>query len=333
MTSCICVASRDEFMRSGKGRRFRQGRIALLASIAAMPTMAYAESAPHHPVDIVVTAQRREGTIENAPSSSASVDAARIAEIVNAVNAEDTLKYMPSLFVRKRHTGDTQAPLATRTNGGGSSARSLIYADGALLSALIGNNNSTASPKWGLVSPQEIKRIDVLYGPFSAAYPGNSIGAVVNITTRLPDKLEGTVVAGVGVQQFQQYGTDDSLPSYSFGATVGDRVGPVSFFLSANQVTSNSKPLVYVTALPTTPPAAATPVTGAFADRNRLNAPIQVLGAGGLEHQRQNMLKAKVAFDITDKIQLSYVGGLFLNDTESDVETYLSSVATGAPVY
>lgn len=284
--------------------------------------------------EIVVTAQQREATIENAPSSSASVDAERVKEIVNAVNIEDTVKYLPSLFVRKRNNGDTQAPLATRTNGGGASARSLIYADGALLSALIGNNNSTASPKWGLVAPQEIERIDVLYGPFSAAYPGNSIGAVVNMTTRLPESLEGTVTAGVGVQKFSQYATDDTLSTYQFGATVGDRFGPLAFFLSANQVTSDSNPLVYATALPTTAATPApTPVTGAFADRNRLNQPIIVLGPGGIEHKRQNMLKAKIAFDIAPDIQISYVGGLFLNDVNSDVETYVTSTASGAPIY
>ena len=34
-----------------------------------------------------------------------------------------------------------------------SSARSLIYADGALLSALIGNNNTRASPRWSAGQP------------------------------------------------------------------------------------------------------------------------------------------------------------------------------------
>ncbi len=325
------------------GMRSSVSMRALLLASLALPGLARAEDAapvvdPDQPM-IVITAQQREETIENAPSTSASVDAGRIAEIVNAVNTEDALKYLPSLFVRKRHVGDTQAPLATRTNGGGASARSLIYADGALLSALIGNNNSTASPKWGLVSPQEIERVDVLYGPFSAAYPGNSIGAVVNITTRLPEHLEATATAGVGVQKFEQYGTRDTLPSYQFGATVGDRFGPFAFFLSANQVTSNSNPLVYATALrPNALPtpvqlAAATPTTGAFIDVNRLNQPIAVLGAGGLEHQRQNMLKAKVAFDITDQIQVAYVGGIFLNDTESKVESYVRSPTTGAALY
>ena len=129
-------------------------------------------------------------TRKTAAGDGGSVDAERLEETTAVITPEDSVRYLPSLFVRKRHVGDTQSPLATRTSGVGASARSLIYADGLLLSSLIGNNNTSASPRWGMVSPEEIERVDVLYGPFSAAYPGNSIGAVVNITTRLPDENE-----------------------------------------------------------------------------------------------------------------------------------------------
>lgn len=159
-----------------------------LPTIAAGP--AVAQTAPAAPTDddILVTAQRQTQTIENAPSSRAVITADQVATTVNAVNVEDTLKYLPSLIVRKRHIGDTQAPLATRTSGLGASARSMIYADGALLSSLIGNNNTIASPRWSLVSPEEVARIDVLYGPFSAAYAGNSVGTAVfhtDVTVKL----------------------------------------------------------------------------------------------------------------------------------------------------
>ena len=100
--------------------------------------------------DILVIGQRQSETIENVPSTNASVDAQRIDTTVNAVSVEDTIKYLPSLVVRKRHIGDNFAPIATRTSGLGSSARSLIYADGAILSALIGNNNGNGSPRWTL---------------------------------------------------------------------------------------------------------------------------------------------------------------------------------------
>ncbi len=309
---------------------------------AAAPGRALAETAPAAPDgassasgdDILVTAQKQTQTIENAPSTRAIVTADQIATTVNAVNVEDTLKYLPSLIVRKRHIGDTQAPLATRTSGLGASARSLIYADGALLSSLIGNNNTIASPRWSLVSPEEIARIDILYGPFSAAYAGNSIGAVVNITTRLPDRLEGTVTAGTSVETFDQYATHRTLPARQVGATLGDRFGPLALFGSITHTASRSQPESYVTASrPAAASAAGVPTTGGFDDVNRLGQPIRVLGAIGFADQRQDNIKLKAALDVSSAIRLSYVGGLFLNDTGGSVETYLARTGSGQPVY
>lgn len=294
----------------------KAARLMLLGCAAALPAPAWAG----HEEDIVVTGQKAGG-----PATVESVDAERLEETTALITPEDSLRYMPSLFVRKRHVGDTQSPLATRTSGVGASARSLIYADGLLLSALIGNNNTSASPRWGMVSPEEIERVDVLYGPFSAAYPGNSIGAVVNITTRLPDKSEGSVSASTSVQSFEQYGTDGIFPAWQAGATLGGREGRFAWFASASHVDSRSHPLAYVTvARPANTGNAGTPVTGAFSDVNRSGAPIFVIGAAGLEDHKQDNLKLKLAWEAGPGLKLTYRGGLFLNDTEAKAKTYLS---------
>jgi iron complex outermembrane receptor protein len=252
------------------------------------------------------------------------VASARLAETTNLVDAEDSLRYLPSLLVRKRHVGDTQAPLATRTSGVGASARSLIYVDGVLLSALIGNNNSNASPRWGMVSPEEIDQVEVLYGPFAAGYPGNSIGAVVNISTRVPERLEASVSAATSIQTFDQYATHGIFPAWQLAATVGDRIGRFGFFLSANHVDSHSQPLAYATiARPAAAGTGGVPVTGAIAGRSRTGAPIYILGASGLEQQQQDNLKARLTFD-AGPARISYVAGLFLNDTSAAARTYLS---------
>lgn len=291
-------------------------RLLLLGCAAALPAPVWAG----HVDDIIITSKKTSG-----PGTTESVDADRLEETTAIITPEDSLRYMPSLLVRKRHVGDTQAPLATRTSGVGASARSLIYADGLLLSALIGNNNTSASPRWGMVSPEEIERVDVLYGPFSAAYPGNSIGAVVNITTRLPDKSEGSISASTSVQSFEQYGTDGIFPAWQVGGTLGGREGAFAWFLSASHVDSQSHPLAYATvARPANPGAAGTPATGAFQDVNRTGAPIFVLGAAGLEHHEQDNLKLKLAWEAGPGLKLTYRGGLFLNDTEAEARTYLS---------
>ena len=158
-------------------------------------------------------------------AESFSTTAQQIEETINLKDPEDAVKYMPSLFVRKRNDGDNQAVLATRTWGLNSSARTLIYEDDLLVSALIGNNNSGASPHWNLVSPDSIARIDFLNGPYAAMYPGNSMGGVLLITTKMPDKFEATVKETVSVQPWQQYATKNTYVTTQTTASVGDRDG------------------------------------------------------------------------------------------------------------
>ena len=88
------------------------------------------------------------------PQESYSITSKQIDETINLKDPEDAVKYMPSLFVRKRNDGDNMAVLATRTWGLNSSARTLIYYDDLLVSALIGNNNTTASPHWNSGFPR-----------------------------------------------------------------------------------------------------------------------------------------------------------------------------------
>lgn len=297
----------------------RARRLARLVGVAclAMPFAAHAEDSNSQP--IVVT-----GEADKAPASAESRTAEDVRQTTAVITADDTLRYLPSLLVRRRHVGDTQAPLATRTSGVGASARSLIYADGVLLSALIGNNNSTASPRWGMVSPEEIDHVDVLYGPFSAAYPGNSIGAVVNIATRLPETTEATLALTTSLQAFDQYGTDATYPSAEFAATFGTRAGPLSLFLAANHLDSRGQPLAYATvARPSATGGAGTPASGAFETPNRSGNPVYVLGATGIEHQVQDNLKLKASLEPATGLRLTWLGGLFLNDTEADARSYL----------
>jgi iron complex outermembrane receptor protein len=311
-------------------------RVLLSSCAAAVPAAAWAaedgtdQGANARP--IVVTG-RRQPDLQQTPSTTEGLDANRIDRTTNVVNPEDSLRYLPSLFVRKRHIGDTQSPLATRTSGVGASARSLVYADGVLLSALIGNNNSNASPRWAMVSPEEIERVDVLYGPFAAAYPGNSIGAVVNITTRLPDGPEGSLTAATSLQHFDQYWTSGTYPAVQLAGTWGGRAGPLSWFVGADHVSSRSQPLAYVTiARPALTGAAGLPVAGGFPDLNRAGAPIFVIGAGGFEDQRQDNLKLKLGLDLGPSLRLIYRGGLFLNDTDASAQSYLAG-PDGQPAY
>src|SRR6185437_12083263 len=179
-----------------------------LLSIVAEPAIAQSIGGSLQSEYVIVTADRVSG---DPAAADTVVTASKAQEQINTVNTEDMLKYAPSLLVRKRHIGDTQDPVATRTSGTGASARNLIFVDGIMINAPIGNNNGAASPHFGVAAPQDVSRIDVLYGPFAAAYGGGSIGAVINIKTRMPDHFELYGHAMGAVQNWQQYGSDDTV--------------------------------------------------------------------------------------------------------------------------
>ena len=257
---------------------------------------------------------------------SASVTAKRVEETINLVDTEDAVKYLPSIFLRKRNNGDTQAVMASRVWGVSSSARSLVFADGVPLSALIANNNTIGGPRWGLVAPEEIDRIDMMYGPFSAAYAGNSMGAVMEITTRLPEKLEGSVTQTQTLMPFDQYATKKTFGTSQTSARVGNRFGKLAFSLSGNYQDSRSQPLSYVTSA-TFPTGTA----GGFPATNKLDAPANVLGASGLLHTQMLNAKARITYDLTPSLRASYTYGYWQNDADAGVEPYITKA--GAPTF
>ena len=166
------------------------------------------------------------------PTTTESATRETIERTVNATDSEDALKYFPSLLVRKRYIGDyNHAVLSSRASGTGNSARSAVYADGILLSNYLGNgvNGLTFPPRWGLVTPEEIERVDVMYGPFSAAYPGNSVGAVVDYVTRMPKQFEAHAKVGYVVQPFELYRTSRTFKAWQASASLGDRAGSWSW--------------------------------------------------------------------------------------------------------
>jgi len=270
------------------------------------------------------------------PTTMEGITHEQIEQGINATDSEDALKYFPSLLVRKRYIGDyNHAILSSRASGTGNSARSAVYADGILLSNFLGNGVGGLSfpPRWGLVTPEEIERVDVMYGPFSAAYPGNSVGAVVDYVTRMPVKFEAHAAVGLASQPFDLYGTHGTFNAWQASASVGNRSGDWSWFFNANHTDSHGQPLTFATRVASTgtPGSAGTAVTGAVLDRNNANAPWYVLGTQTEYSTQQDHLKAKLSYDITPAVRASYTLGLWQNKSDGASQSYLRD-ASGATV-
>ena len=262
------------------------------------------------------------------PQRAFSITAKEADETINLKDPEDAVKYMPSLFVRKRNDGDNQAVLATRSWGLNSSARTLIYYDDLLISALIGNNNTNASPKWNLISPEAIGRIDFLNGPFAAAYPGNSIGGVLLITSKMPDKPFAVAKETVSVMPWNRYGTKDAYVTSQTSAAAGNRDGKLSWLVSANYLDSFQQPLTY-----TTNASIPAGTTGAFPAKNKVGQEADVVGTGILAHSQQTSANLRLAYDLSPLVQATYSLGIWNNHQVSDPQTYLRSTATGLPTF
>ena len=325
------------------GRRFISPRVPqTLLALTVGSGAAWADPSISSPTDthatrtlerVTVTGTRPSTLPLEIPTTTEGITGAQIERRINATDASDALKYFPSLVVRKRHIGDyDHAVLASRASGTGNSARSLVYADGILLSNLLGNG-AEFTPRWGLVSPDEIERVDVLYGPFSAAYSGNSAGAIVDYVTRMPTRFEAHLKAQVYTQKYTQFGTRERYSGRQGSASIGSRSGALSWWLHLSRLDNDGQPLVFARVnRSTTPSAAGTPVTGAAVGKNQFGAAVLNLGSSAQTDTQQDNAKIKLAYDLTPTLRASYTLGVWRNEARRSADTYLRNAA-GNPVY
>ena len=283
---------------------------------------------------VTVTGPRPSSLPTEIPTTIETINRKQIDETINATDAEDVLKYFPSLIVRKRYIGDyDHAVLGSRASGTGNSARSLVYADGILLSNLLGNGAFFA-PRWDMVGPEEIERVDVLYGPFSAAYPGNSVGAVVDFVTRMPTTTEAHVKVDAFGQHFRQYASDARYGGGEGSVAIGSRTGPFAWWVDATHLDSEAQPVSFANRLLSAGVRGGpgVPVTGAVFDQNPKDQNWYLLGSTTQTHTTQDHAKAKLSYDFTPDIRATYVFGTWKNDSVRSTTSYLRDAA-GNPVY
>jgi iron complex outermembrane receptor protein len=284
---------------------------------------------------VTVTGGRPTSLPTQIPTTIEGITGKQLEETINATDAEDALKYLPSLTIRKRYIGDyNHAVLSTRASGTGNSARSMVFADGILLSNYLGNG-AGFTPRWALVTPEEIERVDVLYGPFSAAYAGNSVGAVVDYVTRMPTKFEAHAKIGFATQKFDLYSTQERDNGKQASASIGDRNGAFAWWFNINRLDSVGQPLVLANRMLSdgVAPTVGTPVVnGAIASKNNKNQDWWLLGTTTSYHTVQDHAKAKFAYDLSPTVRASYTLGWWRNETDGSANTYLRDTA-GNPVY
>lgn len=271
----------------------------------------------------------------NVPNTVESVTAQQIAESVNSMSSAGALLYLPSVHVRERFIGDVNGGLAMRMYGVNSSAQTIVYADGLLLSNFL-TNSCCPGPRWGMVSQESIDRVDVMYGPFSALYPGNSVGGVVLMTTHMPTKFEAHAKLDAFGQNYKLYGTDKNFTGVHGAASVGNKVGDWSFRLSADRLDNHSHPTDYTSATAKTGAAAAageyTVVTGAQFDNDTANNARVITSATSMDHTVKDDGTIKVAYDFSPTVRATYTFNVWQNTSDKLIDSYLRDAA-GSTIY
>jgi iron complex outermembrane recepter protein len=267
------------------------------------------------------------------PATVETYDKKQIEESVNAATPAQTLKYLPSIQVRERSIGDPNGIIASRTIGAISSAQSMLYMDGILLSNLLGNSYSYP-PRWGMVSPEEIQNISMMYGPFSSIYAGNSLGGVINIQTRMPDKFESHASAQVFHQNFKLYGTDQTSIGNHQTASFGNKINDLSFWFGVDRLDNRGQPLDFsvLSRSTTSTNGSYTSVTGAYEDISEKNANRVVFGATNITDSTQTNIKFKATYNLANQTKLNYTIGIWDLDSKTDVQSYIKD-SNGNPIY
>ena len=249
------------------------------------------------------------------------------------IDTSDIVKYSPDTMTRKRYIGDRNAIIETRTASVTTSAHSLVYADGILISNLLGNGYAYPS-RWNMVMPEELKRVDFFFGPFSAAYGGSSVGTTVLMTTNMPDRLTLGAKAQAFNESFGYLGHRGTYQGTGVSGLVGDLTAfGLSWVLGADRLESHGHPMTYaVLGAPTTCTGSclgSTPaVTGTSSYVDPYGKIQTAIGGQSLDHTIQDTFKLKLEQSV-GSLKLRYTLGSWRNHSDNRAQSWLTDAEIG----
>ena len=219
-------------------------------------------------------------------------------EKINFATAEDAIGLEPSLVVRRRFIGDPNGVIGIRGSNMFQGHRSLVFSDGLPLHYHLQTRFSGA-PRWSLVAPGEIEEVEVIYGPFSAEYSGNSMGGVVNIKTKSPAERKFTLAGSLFSQDYDELGTNENFNGGKGFFSYEDKIGNLTLFASYNHLENESQPLSFFFD-EFSAGTGGVAVSGAFSGEDEFEVPVFYYGDSGTEKARTDLFKIKLGYDLGD---------------------------------
>jgi len=187
--------------------------LSLVFGLVAVPISAVAqnENSSSTLEEIVVTAERREASLQTVPVPVTAITAEALAN-KQVTEAKDLARYAPSLKMFNNITTPTN--LSPSLRGSLQQDASLvvaespfgIYVDDVYIARLNGNNITLA----------DIDRVEVLRGPQGTLYGRNTLAGAIKFMSRAPD-ADGWTNFSVGGGNY-----DQQRVSFSVGNAIGD---------------------------------------------------------------------------------------------------------------
>lgn len=299
-----------------------------IAIIVAALSSPLAFSADQQVEEIVVWGSESDKTFAN-PSPTSILTPADFASI-NVATTEDVVKFEPSVVIRRRFIGDSNGVMGMRGSNMFQTSRSMVFADGVPLHYLL-QSRWNGAPRWTMVSASEIAQVEVLYGPFSAEYGGNSMGGVMEIETAIPQDSEFHFDSSYYSQSFDDYGFDETVNGYKTFASYGNKIGDTSYYLSFNRLDNESQPQTFRFGGGSSS-ATPTAVTGSVVGNDERSRSRNWFMDTGVVDTLTNNYKFKLGHDFGNWSTLLNVAYEDRNSVNDSANSYLRDTS-GNPVY
>ncbi len=140
--------------------------------------------------EIVVTAEKRESTVQKTPISMTAISGAQLVE-EGLSRIEDVALETPGISMKEFSPGQTEYEMRGLPSSGGSSATVGLYVNDVPMAAPAASVNGKA-----MIDPDlyDLQRVEVLRGPQGTLYGAGSMGGTIRLITAPPEfnKFEGT---------------------------------------------------------------------------------------------------------------------------------------------
>lgn len=190
--------------------------------LITLPSFAQAQDNAPRPLEIVLTPNRGPTAIQRSGSAISVISADDITK-TGAGGLVDALRHVPGLSITQ--TGGAASVTNIRMRGA-TVGQTLVLIDGVRM-----NDPSSPSAEFdfGMVSPTDVERIEVLRGPQSALYGSDAMGGVINIVTK----------RGAGPARYSLSIGGGSYGTFETRASVSGGNGPWNYAVSATGYHSN----------------------------------------------------------------------------------------------